>query len=359
MPDLRFNRKKVRGQRVYLDAFERSQRKFGDQRYTGYIKCKLVHGKGYSLVIPDQIYLQIGDELHWIQPLYFSGSLVARFDHCDICDLSIDISQGYALKLRFENKGVVKRLKDGSFLYSCEILAPKFLHRYTTGPVKLINSRPLIKLFHHTKKELKASILADAHFHTSPWNIQGNKKCTNIAFLYMTSLPKIECVTDLQQIAMSNFGQLAFRRDDNYTDNPDLILDVYRESTNERTHTISAWVYTDELAPQPCFRHLPQSEPGYHEIVCPFIHRIPSKPGGVVGIQDGILEPQQLMPLYHAVVGDATTIEGLRAPYDEEDTKELLKTEQIELPDDIMSFWMEQPNMNHYDGKNVETLAFK
>ena len=359
MSDLRFNRTKTRGQRIYLGAFERSQRKFGDQRYTGFVKCKLVHGKGYSLVIPDQIYSEIGGELSWIQPLYFAGSVISRFDHGDVCDLAVDISHGNLLKIRFETSDLVSRLKDGSFLYRCSILAPKFLHRYTTGAATLENDRPLIKLFHHTKAEFKKSILEGQHFRTSAWNIQGNKKCTNIAFLYMTSLPKIDDVTDLQQIAMSNFGKMAFRLDTNYTDTPDLILDVYRESTNNRTHSIEAWVYADDLAPQPCFRHLPPSEPGYHEVVSPFIHRIPSRPGGIGSIHGGRLRPEDFLPLHHAVVGDATTISGLGAPYDEEHTSELLKTEQIAEPGDVMSFWMEHPNMNHYDVKNIEKLAFE
>ena len=359
MSDLRFNRTKTKGQRVYLDAFDRSQRKFGDERYTGFVKCKLVHGKGYSLVIPDQIYLQIGGDLNWIQPIYFAGSVISRLDHGDVCDLTVDISHGNLLKIRFETSDLISRLKDGSFLYRCSILAPNFLYRYTTGAARLKNGRPLIKLFHHTNAKFKKSILKGRHFRTSAWNIQGNKKCTNVAFLYMTSLPKIEHVTDLQQIAMSHLGKMAFRLDTNYSDIPDLVLTSERQSTNDRTHSIEAWVYADALAPQPCFRHLPPAEPGYHEVVSPFIHRIPSQPGGTVSIQGGHLRPKEFMPLHHAVVGDAMTISGLRAPYDEEHTSELLKIEQIAEPGDVMSFWLENPNMNHYDGKNIEALTFE
>lgn len=359
MTDLRFNRIRNRGQRLYLDTFDRSKRAFGDTLYTGYVKCKLVHGIGYSLVIPDQIYLSIAAELHWIQPLYFAGSMIHRFDHGDVCDLFIDISHGQSLKIRFETKDIVKRLRDGSFLYYCNIRAPRFLYRYTTGPAQLVNQVPRIKLYHHTAEAFKRAILEGRHFRTSAWNIQGNKKCTNIAFLYLTSLPKIESATDLQQIAMSNFGKIAFRVDNNFTNNPDLVLDVYRESTDHRKETIAAWVDAEDLAPQPCYRHLPPGEPGYHEVVSPFIHRISSLPGGIVEIDGEQLRPKQPKLLLHAVVGDATTVEGLRAPFDEENTKEFLKIEHIEPPGDIMSFWMSNSNMNHYDGKKLETFAFE
>jgi hypothetical protein len=359
MSDLRFNRIRKHGQRIYLDAFDRSQRAFGEKTYTGFIKCKLVHGKRYSLVFPDQIYVLIGVELYWIQPLYLSASIISVFDHGNVCDLIVDISHGQVLRIRFENRAVVERLSDGSFLYKCNINAPQFLHRYTTGPAKLVDSRPRIKLYHHTTADSKRAILKGQHFRTSAWNIQGNKKCTNMAFLYMTSLPGIECVTDLQQIAMSNFGKMAFRLDDNFTNNADLVLDVYRESTNNRTHTIGAWVYAEHLAPQPCYRHLPSSEPGYHEVVSPFIHRMPSTPGGIVEIRGELLQPKQPELLFHTIVGDATSLDGLRAPFDEEHTNELLKTERIEPPDDITSFWVSNPNMNHYDGKKIETFAFE
>lgn len=358
MSDLRFNRIRRYGQRIYLDAFDRSQRAFGDQAYAGYVKCKLAHGKRYSLVIPDQIYVLVGGDLHWIQPLFFSGSFISRSDHGDVCDLFVDISRGQVLRIRFESQALVERLRDGSILYGCSIHAPKFLHRYTTGPAKLVDNRPRIKLYHHTTADSKDAILKGQYFRTSAWNIQGNKKCTNIAFLYLTSLPRVECVADLQSIAMSHFGKMAFRVDDNFTNNPDLVLDVYRESTNNRTHTIGAWAFAEDLAPQPCYRHVPPNGPGYHEVVSPFIHRIPSTPGGIVEIREELLQPQQSELLFHAIVGDATTIDGLRAPFDEEHTNELLKTERIEPPDDIVSFWIANPNMNHYDGKQIENFSF-
>lgn len=358
MKDLRFNRIKRKGQTLYIDDFT-GMRKSDDFEHEGFIKCKLVHHDRYSVVIPDQVYFKAGSELYWVQPLYFSGNQVAWFGSYGLCDVGVDISHGVCLKIRFNNKDAFSWLEDGSVLYKCQIKGPKFLYPYRTGKAKIKDGVPLIKLHHHTTREAKKSIENSNEFWSSSWNIQGTKKSTNISYLYLTSLPDISDVNDLIQIAMSSQGKLGFRVDSNFTSTPDLVLNVYRESTNNRTHTLSHWINAAHLASQPCFKHMPPDSFVYHAIVSPFIHRIGLEIGTTVSIEKGYLIPKKLKSLRYAVVGDATTIAGLSAPYDEENTNEKLKIEYITQPLEIIQFWVENANSNQTDNKIIEEVEFE
>ena len=62
--------------------------------------------------------------------------------------------------------------------------------------------------------------------------------------------------------------------------------------------------------------------------------------------------------LGYVVVGYATSVQGLKAPFDEENTKEVLKIEYIKDPDEIISFWMNSVNTNQYDEKIIDKAIF-
>jgi hypothetical protein len=355
MKNLRFNRIEKKGRCKYINDFQ-NIRKFGKYEYNGYIKCKLVHSTKYSLVFPDQIYFKVGDSLYWVQPLFFSANVITQFDEFTQCKFSIDISHGACLNLQFKDIDAISWLKDGSIFYKCKIKAPKSLYNYRTGDAQIIENIPYIKLFHHTSKEAKKNINKSNEYWSSNWNIQGTKKSTNISYLYLTSLPKISNIDDLTQIAISSQGKLAFRRDSNLTSNPDLILDVYRESTNNRTHTLSHWINTTHLSPQPCYKHTPMYGGVYYAIVSPFIHRIGVELNTTLLINDGFIEPKGHKLMDYTIVGDATTIDGLKAPYDEENTDEKLLIEYLKEPEEIMNFWFKNANTNQTNNKRIEEL---
>jgi hypothetical protein len=357
MKNFRFNRIEKKGRHRYLDDFG-GMRRFSAFEFDGLIKCKLVHHERYSVVLPDQIFFKAGNKLYWLQPLYFSGNLVSWFGDLGFCDLGIDISYGECLRVRFKSADVVSWLKDGSILYNCIIRGPKYLYRYRTGEAKIENGIPYIKLYHHTSRDSKKGIEEGCEYWSSNWNIQGSKKSKNISYLYLTSLPEISNIDDLTQIAMSSQGRLPFRVDSNFTSVPDLILDVYRESTNNRTYTLSHWVDTSFLSPQPCYRHHPPNGLGYHEIVSPFIQRIGAEFESTIAINSERLFPLNLKSLGFVVVGDATTIDGLAAPFDEENTEEKLKIEYMSNPKEIISFWVENANTNQVDNKIIEEIEF-
>ena len=358
MKNLRFNRMEKRGRCIYIDDFT-GMRKFEEFEYEGFIKCKLVHNVGYSVVCPDQIYFNSADTTYWIQPLYFSGNHIAQFEEYGLCDFGVDISFGACLRIRFKDSDAVSWLEDGSILYRCTIKGPKYLYQYRTGPAKIEDGIPYIKLYHHTSKSAKDAIESGQQYWSSNWNIQGTKKSTNIGYLYLTSLPKISTIDDLTQIAMSSHGRLAFRVDSNFTSKPDLILEVYRDSTDNRTHTLSHWVNASLLAPQPCYRHLPPDGFGYHAIVSPFIHRIGVEPNTNVQIDGKFLSPHSLKMMGYAVVGDATKISGLAAPFDEEDTEHKFMIEHINQPEEIIGFWMRNGNTNQVGNKVIEEVTFE
>lgn len=357
MKNLKFNRIEKKGQHRYIHDFE-GYRKFGKVEYNGFIKCKLVHNTFYSIIIPDQIYLEFGGEMLWFQPLFFSGNYISEFKGTHNCSLAVDISHGCNLRINFQNTDLVSRLNDNSLVYSCRIEGPSNLYNYTTGCARILNGCPFIKLYHHTSKKAEEGILKSNEFWSSNWNIQGTKKTTNISYLYLTSLPKISCPDDLKEIAMSTAGKLGFRVDANSSNVADLVLDVYRESTENRTNAISTWVRSDLLASQPCYRHLPPDGFGYHAIVSPFIQRVGVEFETSVRFENGNLKPRLPKHFDYVVVGEAATISGLKAPYDEENTYEILKIEQLKDPEEILTFWIKNGNSNQYDNKDIQVALF-
>lgn len=358
MKNLRFNRIEKSGRSIYIDDFQ-GMRSFDDFEHEGVIKCKLVHNIGYSVVCPDQIYINAGGTTNWIQPLYFSGNLIAHFDEYGLCDLGVDISHGVCLRIRFKSTDTISWLNDGSILYKCAIKGPKHLYQYRTGTAKIEGGIPYLKLYHHTTQKAKNDIEMGGEYWSSNWNIQGTKKSKNISYLYLTSLPKISNIDDLTQIAMSSQGKLAFRVDSNFTSTPDLVLNVYRESTNNRTYTLSHWVNSSYLAPQPCFRHMPPDGFGYHAIVSPFIQRIGVESNTIILINNGYLEPSNPKVTGYAVIGEATKISGLEAPYDEENPEGKLMNEYINRPEEIIEFWIRNSNTNQTGNKTIEEVVFE
>jgi hypothetical protein len=196
----------------------------------GWIKCKLLHGYGYSVIIPDQLLLDQGG-LKWIQPIGFTPNLIAKFSELNIvCDLRVYISCGQALRVRFVNSDLVRDLPDGSQLYRCELIGPMDLHEYAVGEAEFSSDNvPYVHLYHHTTKDACQKILAGAYFRTSSSNIQGTtKKFRNVAYVYFTPLDAIQTDSDLKMIAMAQGGKLELLRDGFVP--PDILMPNYLET---------------------------------------------------------------------------------------------------------------------------------
>lgn len=358
MSDLSFNRKGNGHRREYLKCFSGGRRHYA-KKYDGYVKCKLVHNKQYSLVFPEQILIDFDGTIRWIQPLYFLASRIEKHGDIDVCILDVDVSHGHCLQVEFSSNAILAKYEDGSCLYRCSVAGPKYLYPYTTGPARISQNRIQIKLHHHTDTKARKSIRRSGEYWSSNWNIQGMKQTKNIAYLYLTPLPSITYPADLEEIAMSSSGKLAFRLDQTEADRHDLVLDVARESTANRTKTLSHWVDSSLLATQPVYRHIPNGTvPVYYEVVCPYIHRIGVANGTTIKIEGKRLVPDCPKNLEYAVIGEASTLPGLEAPYDEEATEQILKVEMFDEDQEIIGFWFSNGNTDQYSTKDVEVASF-
>jgi hypothetical protein len=353
----RFNRVEYEGGHHYLIDLE--ERNLGSAKYEGIIKCKLAHMEDGSVIVPDQLYLERKSDLRWIQPLFFTANHLVKDENNIVCRLYIDISFGEVLEVEFSKESFIRSLPDGSELYECKIRGTRRLWRHFTGSAEWGHDGDIwMRLFHHTKSETAELISESGYLKGSEWNIQGNKKLENVEYVYFTSLNKIKNEDDLVQIAMSSDGQIHLRVDQNNTQNPDLTLQVYRGDTKNRRHSMTFWVKSSSLAPQPIYLHHPVSSSSfYYQIVGPFIHRVGVSPDTVLDIYEDEVEARELKRFEYMIMGDASTVEGLRAPYDEENTDSIFKIEEVS-EGNMLKFWFENSNQDHFSGKHPEFQQF-
>jgi hypothetical protein len=87
------------------------------------------------------------------------------------------------------------------------------------------------------------------------------------------------------------------------------------------------------------------------------IFRIGIAPKTVLPLTQGTIDLSEatLKQFDYVLLGYATTKDGLLAPYDEENTRELFKVERCEDP---FEFWKAHPNRELYTAKHVELQAF-
>lgn len=367
----RFNRAESSLDHLYYSGY--GFRGCGGVEYDGWIKCRLLHGAGYSLMVADQLYVQ-HDELFWIQPLAFGPNLLCKLSDTDVvCDLNIDVSCGHRLAVRFRNHDHVLDMADGSQLFKCRIRGPVDLCAFATGRARWeAGHPPYIELFHHTSAATVPAILSSLHFQTSPWNIQGSeKKLKNVGYAYFTPLDAIRTDTDLQKIAMAVGGHLELRRD-GFVPPPvlppdyltrfgaDILrLPVYQCDPSKREACINVWVDASVLAPQHVYRH-DEGGPVYYELPHHFIHRIGTTPGGIVvfDAERAIHRQSSLKSFDYVVVGDCRSLEGLAAPYDEEDTTHILKIERAPAGSTVLDYWFAHGNTDLFTGKSIELQEF-
>jgi hypothetical protein len=368
----RFNRMETANEHRYIGDFGKLP--IGEHEHSGFIKCKLAHGDRYSVVVPDLLF--ISDGSRWLQPLAFGPNMIEKYDSEDIrCQFTIDVSCRNRLKVWFAKRNLVQRLQDGSELYRCWFRGPRDLPDFATGESVFEEGvPPLIKLYHHTKPETKEKILVSGEFWASVWNIQGTRrKLTNVAYVYFTALDSVKFEADLAAIAMSSNGYIDMLVDGfwppqnmskkellrRYKDVYMLHLPVYRASTKDRTATLEYLVDSSCLAPQHTWRHdSPQGV--WYEVCSPFTHRvglIPSQKLPITGpeIRSGGFSAKRFD---YVIVGDATTVGGLAAPYNEENTTDIWKTERIPDGSTILDFWMDNGNTDLFSGKKPEMQGF-
>lgn len=345
-----------------------------EHQHVGLIKCKLIHARWGTVIIPDQIFLG-HDATKWIQPLNFMPCVLLRIDDDDMrASVYVDISCGNTIRVDFSHSDLVQKANDGSELFNCRITGPENLDNFSTGTARLNHEgHPELLLYHHTSDGTKPLIEQSKHFRGSKWNIQGSKELVNVQYVYFTCLDRIRQMEDLVQIAMATNGRIWLTRDgfvmppmidvDTWREQygQDILeLEVYRENTANRTATLEVFVRADYLASQHVLFHQPPNGASYYEVCKPFIHRVGLNPGQVLHIDDlsqsvKVDEPRHFDYL---VAGDATTLKGLFAPFDEENTGDIFKVERTPDGHSMISFWFTFGNQDHFSSKHVEAFQF-
>lgn len=373
MIDKHFNRIQIDVDNIYIPQYGNNAC-FAEQ-YNGYIKCKLIHSKDDSLIFADQIFLPtVETNFYWIQPLTILANLLGNDKDNNIiyCSLHADISAGNTLNIVFSNKDWICNFEDDSSLFKCIIKGPKNLIDFTTGSGFFKDNIPYLKLYHHTTLKCKMQILKSKTLKASKWNIQGTKCLTNINYAYFSCLDKIKKDADLTQLAMASDGSILLQTDNidiplilnesaykKYKDHI-LNLKVYRESTYNRTATIDFWINATLLSPKHLWKHLPKDQFVFYEICMPFIYRIGVTPNSEIQLNDNmIIDKQKDMKMFsYQVVGLATEIKGLEAPFDEEDTEYIFKIESLKSNTNILNFWFDNANSDQYTNKHIHMQHF-
>lgn len=358
MKNLRFDRIEKEHDNIYNQ--ERGTEKIGATKYEGFLKCKLIHSKGISLIIPDLIYLTENDQdIEWIQFYSFLPCNLTKFSEEQIFgSFYVDIAFGQTLRLTIKSDWHQFNLSDNSNIYKCRIEGPNNLSDYTTGTGQIIDQKPYVNLYHHTKPEYKELILDSGHLKCSAWNYQGTKELNNFSYCYFTSLPELNKPNDLKMIAMSSDGKIQLMTDIN----KEIVeIEVYRESTENRTATLEMLIDSTIIENNHLWMHETEKGQVFYEIFSPFIYRIGANKNTNINFENNKIEDQpNLKNLKYLVIGNALSKEGISAPYNEEETDMIFKIEPFENNGShILNFWFENANTDQYSRKDIEELDFE
>lgn len=366
----RFNRLESQLDHFYFSELGGADFRF---HYEGILKCKLMHGEGHSIFVPDQIFLRYNDSWGWILPLAFHPHSIVRFSDFIMVDLHVDISCRQTLRIRFRSNDFIRGHPDCSQSYLCEIAGPENLRDYVTGDARISeDDRPYIRLYHHTSVSSLESILESRRLRTGSCNFQGTtRNLKNIGYSYFTPIDRLLNDADLNQIAMSTEGKVTLLKDgielpsiitsEWMRQNRNHILEyqVYAPSSERHEAQLSVWVEAAVLAPMHLHMH-EGSVAFFYAPVLPFVQRIGTSPGESIAIDDEmcIHWDDDLKSFKYVVVGDCTTMAGLSAPYEEEETTQVMKVECAAENISLLDFWFDHGNTDQFNNKSIEFNQF-
>ncbi|NMB19198.1 MAG: hypothetical protein GX984_07090 [Erysipelothrix sp.] len=329
----------------------------GNEKYRGLVKIKLVHSSWGSLIMVDQVYLK--DPMVWFQPLTSLPSIVFNTDEGIVCRLSMDINGSHTLVVEFTSNDLCQSLDDGSFLYECNIWGPSGLGENYSSCWEERDGIPHLVLFHHTDERGYYGILESGEIWASPWNIQGTRKLINIHYVYFTNLDKIRSPQDLTAIAMSSDKIIHLAKDgakipqeippnwkETWLRNEILELEVYECKPEARKYTIKALINSTFLASNHLLRHDDFSI--WYEVSFPAIFRVGVSPGSVLKLEEHQIYPSdEIKRVDYVVIGDATTLHGLAAPANEEDTEMIFRIHR-DISEPPLEYWINNSNEEQF-----------
>lgn len=333
-----------------------------DTCFSALAKIRLAHGLGCSFLLVDHVFLI--DSNRWLQPKNFVTCLILFDDDHSSAKVILDLKDGTTVEVKFSEPPTPRKLRDRSWLYDAIVIGPHDLADRTSGTWRMGPlSVPQLRLFHHTDEQAEKSILSSCEFWSSAWNFQGNRTLKNISYVYFTDLEQIQNSDDLAAIAMNPRRKLHFIRDNaespvtlppNWKETKlaeDLLeLDVLWSSPEKRNKVIGLYINADLLSPTHMWRHDGFSV--WREMILPSVYRVGVEPGTTVSFSNGELkEPSHPKLFAYHVIGDATTVNGLAAPFDEENTEHIFKVQDGNIPP--LAFWKANANTDQFSG--VET----
>ncbi|MBU0589179.1 MAG: hypothetical protein KJ852_16540 [Gammaproteobacteria bacterium] len=325
----------------------------------GYIKLKLVHAANASLIVPDLLAAELGG-MKWFQPKFFYGCQLSFMDGFAAADVGIELCSGSLVQVTLISGGLVASLSDSSQVFRCLISGSENLVQAADGTCSLgADGDLLLNLFHHTTNEAVDAIHASGYFRGSRWNVQGTRELTNVGYAYFTSLPKITSEQDLAKIAMASSGRIGLLRTNAESEREAIAIQVYRQSTLDRTATLPITVPSSLVASQHVYRHAPTGGAVYYEICNPDIYRVGLLPGKVAPFNDGTLDVPSAdrKRFEYVVLGDADTPDGLVAPFDEEETQSLFHIEACGQRA-FLDVWQSQANSDQVSWRTPDLVQF-
>jgi len=365
----RYNRFETENDHYYQNNY--GSKGLGSINIYGHLKCKLVHAKEFSVIVPDQMYFNWDGGIKWIQPFTFLPCRLAAFDEDILCEVVFDISFGNTVKAKFKSSDFIKNYADGSQLFKCQFLVNEDIGECAIGKAEFNDNHDIsLEVFHHTTPEIVELIRESNYLRGSSWNIQGSSELENSDHVYFTPLHEIKMNNDLERVAMSSKEEIMLLKDgfdlpqalfpgwkDKFKDDI-LFMKVYKDNTENRTAALSYMVPAEYIAPLHILKHSPVGSAVYYEFSTPFIHRVQVAKGCNLQFNENIIpRGQNVLTHERIIIGDATTLSGLKAPFDEENTEHIFKIEFIQEQQSIHEFWFENANENLYGQRNCAVTA--
>ncbi|WP_170885604.1 hypothetical protein [Bacillus alkalicellulosilyticus] len=134
-------------------------------------------------------------------------------------------------------------------------------------------------------------------------------------------------------------------------------VNIYRRFVKDFDSTLGFWLDAQSIAPSHLFRRLDSNGGVFYQVVAPFIHRVGMLPEKLLQFQNDVIIDFSKKADY-IIVGDCNHMNGLIAPYDEENTNYIFKIEIQEGNKNLFDFWRENANTDHYSNKQVEYKQF-
>lgn len=329
--------------------------------HDGFIKLKLVHGVGYTVFLADALFLDGPDGWRWFEPAMFDPPILSFLGARSYAQFGLVTSGGDEVLVATTDDRFVARFPDGSQLFRCRVAGrPDLMSRSTGEAVRREDGGFDLRLFHHTSPAALEAIGRSGELWGSARNVRGNRGLVNVAYAYLTSLPRIETPLDLRAIAMASDGVVYFLLDNRSPPDGLVRLAVDPQDAADRSATLALRVPAECVAGQHLWRHAPDDRGVFYESSHPAIYRVGLEPGATLKFADGAVRPDVagLKRFAYAVVGDATRPDGILAPFEEETTGDIVKVEPCEDVD-ILTFWRTRRNEDHFSGKAVEIQALR